>query len=135
MSSRTFRVVLAFIVSPLLVPAIIVLLSDVQNSYDLMLLYALGSMALGYGFAIFLGVPWYLIFFRKVDVPDTFDVAVFIILCTLLFAVFWGSIVCSGNVLALLSPTFIGLSAIFGFGVTITVLLFCAIAFRKQGEN
>ena len=90
----------------------------------------IGSLV-GYGFAAVLGVPAYILYFRKLDPIRPLPFVWFTLICLAGYCVLFGLLMVSQDgVGALLSPTFVGYGAIFFVSTSIAVAAFYLIAFQ-----
>ena len=91
----------------------------------------IGSLV-GYGFAAVLGVPAYILYFRRLDPIRPLPFVWFTLICLAGYCVLFGLLMVSQDgVGALLSPTFLGYGAIFFVSTSIAVAAFYLIAFQK----
>lgn len=91
----------------------------------------IGSLV-GYGFAAVLGVPAYILYFRKLDPIRKLPFVWFTLVCLLGYCLCFGAIMVSQDgLLALLSPTFLGYGVIFFISTSVAVTAFYIVAFRS----
>ena len=125
------RLFAAFLIAPIM-PALLALGSSVMFDDVVFHEFILGIGSLvGYGFAAVLGVPAYILYFRKLDPIRPLPFVWFTLICLAGCCVLFGLLMVSQDgVGALLSPTFLGYGAIFFVSTSIAVAAFYLIAFQ-----
>lgn len=91
----------------------------------------IGSLV-GYGFAAVLGVPAYILYFRKLDPVRALPFLWFTLICLAGYCVLFGLLMVSQDGLgALLSLTFLGYGVMFFVSTSIALTAFYLIAFHR----
>lgn len=114
-------------------PALLALGSSVVFDDVVFYEFILGIGAMvGYGFAAVLGVPAYILYFRKLDPIRALPFLWFTLICLAGYCVVFGLLMVSQDgVGALISATFLGYGVIFFVSTSIAVAAFYLIAFQS----
>lgn len=130
------RLFTAFLIAPM-VPALLALGISIMFDDIVFYEFILGMGALvGYLFATVLGVPAYVLCFRKMEQIRKLPFVWFTLACLAAYCLLFGAIMVSQSGLgALLSPTFLGYGVIFFVSTAIAVTAFYLIAFQKFGRS
>lgn len=128
------RLFTAFLIAPM-VPSLIALASSIMLDDVVFYEFILGMGALvGYLIATVLGVPAYILYFRKLDPVRALPFVWFTLICLAGYCVLFGLLLVSQDGLgALLSPTFLGYGMIFFISTSVAVAAFYLIAFHRFG--
>jgi hypothetical protein len=128
------RLFAAFLIAPM-VPALLALALSIIFDEIVFYEFILGMGALvGYLFATVLGIPAYILCFRKLDPMRGLPFVWFTLACLAGYCILFGSIMVSQDGLrALLSPTFLGYGVIFFVSTSVAVAAFYLIAFHRFG--
>jgi len=126
------RVLIAFLVAPMIIPMALVLIQYLGGEVVFWEFFLGVGLAAGYGFALALGLPAYLLYFRRPENQTLKGCFGFAIVCSLIFFVFWSSILVSQDgPMVFFSTTLWGYGLIFLGAALISVALFYLIAFHR----
>jgi len=126
------RLFAAFMIAPMM-PALLALGSSIVFDDVVFYEFILGIGAVvGYGFAAVLGVPAYILYFRRLDPIRVLPFVWFTLICLAGYCVLFGLLLVSQDgVGALLSPSFLGYGVYFFVSTSIAVAAFYLIAFQN----
>lgn len=131
---QMFRVAIAFIVAPVIVPIGLEIAGYVMGEDTFRGFYIGIGSVVGYFFAITIGIPAYITDLRHKKNRLGFSQVClkYTLVCSVVFFALWGLMfVVQDGVLGLLSPAFLGYGLIFTICAAVSISVFYLIAFYE----